>query len=141
MPYSEEEISPTTPLTIYWYQQYYSERTRSLYSLCKAWFEGYLPLEEFYDDEAQILGVPHHIQVECHCDSSIADTIKARELTDEFNYVAAMARAIMWANAELVDDGFQSDVAPIVRAMYFAREWGELSEGFDGRMPVLVYSR
>lgn len=122
-------------LDVEWSAADYAARTQRVYALCKAWFEGLIESDDFYYTEEEISEIAADFRVVCAPGPDAASAYEAAKLTAEFEMVANMAACIITAAEELFYDGHPDGSGPCVRAMYFAREWSELSGLYDG-MPA-----
>lgn len=131
----------TGPIIEKWCPTRYAARTRRVYALCQDWFNATVPLDEFYSEEEEVLEVRSSVRVECHCEQNLFGFAQENQLSREFEFVASVANAIIWATLALLEDGFTDDATAMVRAVYFARQWSDYAEDFDGFPSVLIYSR
>lgn len=136
-----EAAQAEAPTIERWPPARYANRTRAIFKLCEAWFDGMIELDDFYKDEQDIEGFSAGKRIECQCEDDIFGHVEANNLRDEFEYVASLANAITWANISLQEDGFSDEASAFLRAIYFGREWAEHADDFDGLPPVLVHSR
>lgn len=128
------------PMTLLWSRKQFAKRTREIYQLCEEWFSGIIDLDEFYAHECEILRVPSTTAVTCMAGQDLPGEIEVENLTNEFARVSSVATAIMWANIAMQEDGLGDDATPLVKAIYFAREWADVCEGMDDMTAELVYS-